>query len=109
RRLTIIAPGVSVPPQARGTIPPPPPCGKEIVRLESLAAKYPDAIPVGGNVKEPRLRELVDPMFPEEARRAGVGGTVVLEVLIDRAGYIGDMHVIEPGPCGMTQAATEAV
>ena len=51
----------------------------------------------------------VDPPYPELARRAGVEGTVVLEVRIDESGSVTDIQVLRGLPLGVSEAAVQAV
>jgi TonB family protein len=51
----------------------------------------------------------VDPVYPESARRAGISGTVVLDVAIDEAGHVSDAQVVRGLPFGLSEAAVEAV
>jgi TonB family protein len=51
----------------------------------------------------------VDPPYPESARRAGVEGTVVLDVRIDESGSVTDIQVLRGLPLGVSEAAVAAV
>jgi len=79
---------------------------------EGLAADE-DAEPAlapPGEVLEPAvLLSKVDPVYPEGARRAGVEGTVLLEVAIDASGRVTDVVVLRGLPFGVSQSAVEAV
>ena len=48
------------------------------------------------------------PVYPPIARAAGIGGTVVLQATISKAGTIENLHVIA-GPAMLQQAALDAV
>jgi TonB family protein len=50
----------------------------------------------------------VDPIYPEEAKKAGIEGTVVLGATIDGEGKITDVKVLESVP-GLDQAAVDAL
>lgn len=54
-----------------------------------------------------RLRR-VDPIYPEEAKKAGIEGTVILGATIDGEGKVTDVKVLESVP-GLDQAATDAL
>lgn len=59
----------------------------------------------------PDLRKVhhVAPVYPESARKAGVGGTVILDVVVGRDGLVREVHVLRPAPYGLTEAALAAV
>lgn len=63
-----------------------------------------------GEVLEPAvLLSKVDPVYPNGARRAGVQGTVVMDVTIDASGRVTDVVVLRGLPLGVSRAADEAV
>lgn len=64
---------------------------------------------VGGDVKAPVVMQRVEPLFPEEARKARVAGIVILEAIIDREGNVKDAYVLKPLPFGLSEAAVDAV
>lgn len=66
------------------------------------------AVRVGGNVRPPVKLVDVLPVLPEEAARAGVRGTVILEVTIDVDGTVKDARVLRSVPM-LDTAALEAV
>lgn len=57
----------------------------------------------------PVLKTRVEPAYPATARKAGVGGDVVLQVVVERDGTIGSVFAVQEGPLGLTTAATDAV
>jgi len=65
--------------------------------------------PVGGDVKAPVVIVHVDPLYPEEAQREHISGTVILETVIDHTGVVGDVKVLKPLPHGLSEAAVNAV
>lgn len=65
------------------------------------------ALPPGA--RPPVLKTRVEPQYPLAARRAGVGGEVVLQVVVERDGTIGGVFPVQEGPLGLTEAATDAV
>jgi TonB family protein len=85
-----------------------------LVLLASLAqapappAGEPDAVRIGGEIQEPRKVKNVAPEYPEEARRAGLGGMVVIECTIDLKGNVREARV-EKGVPPLTDAALKAV
>lgn len=85
-------PGLPPPP------PPPPP-------LDQTLGNAP--VRVGGNVKAPTKTRDVRPVYPDEAREAGVQGVVILEVTVDATGHIADARVLRSIPL-LDTAALEA-
>lgn len=67
------------------------------------------APPAPGLVEAPVLVKRVEPVYPDLARRAGIDGTVELEVSIDASGDVTDVEVVRGLPLGLSEAAAEAV
>ena len=63
---------------------------------------------VGGNVREPRKIRDVAPVLPEEARRAGMKGTVRLEIVIGPDGQVLGAKADHSNPV-LAEAAISAV
>ncbi len=63
---------------------------------------------VGGDVKEPKKIKDVKPVYPEEAKNAGVQGIVIIETLIGTDGAIKQAQVLRPVPM-LDKAALDAV
>src|SRR5262245_9565266 len=57
----------------------------------------------------PRLLTKVVPEYPEVARKAGIQGTVTLSCLIDAAGRVQDIKIVEPGIPLLNDSAVAAV
>lgn len=68
-----------------------------------------DAVRAGGNVKAPRVVKSVEPVYPEEARRANASGIVIVETVIDKTGHVVDAVVLKSLPYGLSDAALDAV
>ncbi len=90
--------------------PPPPPAPpmspelkKELAEFESGAVKAWD------DVKPPRLMKSVQPVYPEEARKARTQGAVILNVRTDKKGNISDVMVLKSVDESLARAAIEAV
>ena len=64
---------------------------------------------VGGDVKAPVVINRVEPVYPEEARKARIMGIVIVEAIIDQNGVVKDVEVLKPLPFGLDQAAVDAV
>jgi protein TonB len=60
-------------------------------------------------VKAPVVRHRVDPVYPEEARRARVAGIVIIEAVIGKDGRVKSARVLKPLPFGLDEAALDAV
>lgn len=69
---------------------PPPPSGTEALEAAVLVSR-------------------VEPSYPERARRAGIEGTVEIEVAISANGDITDIEVVRGLPFGVSEAAADAV
>ncbi|MBU2226923.1 MAG: energy transducer TonB [Proteobacteria bacterium] len=62
-----------------------------------------------GELDAPTFIHRAMPVYPRAARRLEKEGRVVLKLLIDHAGNLRSVEVIEPAPFGFTEAAIEAV
>ena len=67
----------------------------------------PEAAP--GLLEAPVVITRVEPSYPDLARRAGIEGTVELEVSIDAGGKVTDVEVARGLPLGLSEAAVDAV
>ena len=74
---------------------PPPAAGEKRIR-------------VGGNVMAKKLLHKVNPLYPPEAKEAGIEGVVQLQVLIAADGTAKDILILN-GDAVLAQAAAEAV
>ncbi len=61
-----------------------------------------------GDIKPPKLIKKVEPIYPETARKAGIEGTVLLEVTTDIYGRVKNIKVLESIP-ELNRAAVDAV
>jgi TonB family protein len=62
----------------------------------------------GGVVAEPKLIYRALPVYPLNAKQAGITGDVVVKTSIDQKGNVVDMHVVS-GPLMLRQAALDAL
>jgi len=61
-------------------------------------------------VKPPALKRFVPAVYPPEAEAAGIAGSVMLSIVIDETGKVGEVKVLDPGPHpGFAPAAVAAV
>lgn len=63
----------------------------------------------GRDVQEPKVVRRIDAVYTEEAKAAGAAGTVVLEVRIDKSGFVRDAKVVKSMGYGLDEAAADAV
>ncbi len=91
-------PNVAPPPP-----PPPPPPKAEVPKPVT-----PSRIRMGGDVEAARLIREVQPLYPQLARDARIGGTVLLKAIISRDGKVEDLSLVSGQPL-LVAAAMDAV
>ena len=74
----------------------------------SLVAGNEQAQGLGGTLATPPLIHRVEPVYPEQAREAGVEGVVIVEVRVDATGKVETARVLRGIPL-LNDAALEAV
>ena len=52
-------------------------------------------IRAGGEIKPPKLIKKVDPVYPEEARKEGIQGVVILEATTDKEGNVVKVKILK--------------
>lgn len=57
----------------------------------------------------PKVISRVEPLYPEEAKKARIAGVVILEATINEAGVVTEARVVKPLPFGLDQAALDAI
>lgn len=67
---------------------------------------YP-AVPAGGT--QPRVIDKVNPRYPAAAKRANVGGAVVIRAIVRKDGSVDEVEVLKDLPHGLGEAAADAV
>jgi TonB family protein len=67
-----------------------------------------DAVRAVGDIQPPKVIKKVDPVYPAEARKAGIEGLVILEAKADERGNVTDIRVLRSRPL-LDQAAIDAV
>jgi periplasmic protein TonB len=63
----------------------------------------------GSGISPPRLLHEVKPDYTEEARRQGLEGEVVMEIVVRQSGSVGEVKVLHGMGSGLDQRAIEAV
>ncbi len=63
----------------------------------------------GSGITPPRLLHEVKPDYTEDARRQGVEGEIVLEIVVRRDGSVGDIRLVDGLGHGLNERATAAV
>ena len=71
----------------------------------ALAQQKP-RVRVGGDIKEPKKLKDVAPIYPEDAKSAGVQGSVIIEAVIGTDGAVTEAKVLRPVPMLDTAALT---
>jgi TonB family protein len=67
-----------------------------------------DAVACKGDIQPPKLIKKIDPAYPEEARKNGIQGVVILETKTDESGRVRDVLILRSVP-GLDEAAADAV
>jgi len=70
--------------------------------------RTPSRIRVGGNVQAANLIRKVVPVYPADAKNAGIQGTVRFQVIIGKYGQVQDVQLVSGDPA-LVQAAKDAV
>jgi TonB family protein len=68
-----------------------------------------DPLQVTRDVQPPEKLSGAPPSYSAEAREAGLGGTVVLQAIIDEGGNVTDVQVLKELPMGLSEEAVKAV
>jgi TonB family protein len=81
----------------------------QLERLTPQVIDAPGAFRVGGEVAPPVAVRRVEPLYPEAARRNGVRGIVVLQVLVGKDGRVKDAVVVQGLPYGLGDSALDSI
>ncbi len=68
----------------------------------------PGPLRVGGEIAPPKKIHDVSPIYPADARAAGVGGIVIIDAIIGTDGTVRDAQILRGNPL-LNQAALDAV
>jgi protein TonB len=71
-----------------------------------VAPKY---VPPGSADRDPEVANEFKIPYPDEARRAGIEGTVRLRIVVDNEGRVVDVQVLNGPGFGLNEAAREAI
>ena len=63
----------------------------------------------GSGIEAPRLLREVKADYTEDARRRGIEGEVVMEIVVTRAGSVGDVRFLRRLGAGLDERAAQAV
>jgi TonB family protein len=77
-------------------------------RVPARAAVVKPLLQVPADVMQGRIRHAVTPEYPEDARQAGVQGTVVLDAIVSADGAVSHVELVG-GPEALSLAAMDAV
>ena len=102
------SPGLVMPLEAAEAVPPAVKVGEVIPAIPTEPVPLKDAVRAVGDIAPPKIIKKVQPVYPEEARQAGVEGIVILEVTTDKFGRVAAVRVLRSVP-PLDQAAIEAV
>ena len=75
---------------------------------KSIREDEKDVIRAKGDIIPPKLIDMVEPVYPDKARKKGIEGTVILECTVDEKGKVIDAKILRSIP-GLDQAAIDAV
>lgn len=75
---------------------------------QAAPAEKPKRIRIGGNVASANITHLVQPVYPQIAKTAGISGTVVLHCIIAKDGTMSQVEYVS-GPPLLIKAAMDAV
>lgn len=67
------------------------------------------ALPLSGDIDPPVKLYAPQPLYTEEARRAGIQGVVILEAVVDAEGNVQNVKVLKGLPMGLDKSAVDAV
>src|SRR5262245_10965738 len=77
-------------------------------RTIAVVSQQVPRIRVGGGITAPRKIKNVDPVYPDDAKAAGVEGPVILEIVVNTKGLVSEIRVLNSIPL-LDAAAIQAV
>ncbi len=78
-------------------------------KQEGVVGEVEAPIRAMGEIKPPKLIKKVDPVYPEEARKEGIQGVVILEATTDEEGNVVKVKVLESESSLLNQQAVDAL
>jgi len=90
-----------------------PPCAvlethTQLAPLEEIRRRKSSFVRVGDDLRSPCLIRQIKPVYPSQAKAARIVGNVIMEVRVDKNGYVEDVTVIKGHPL-LNQSAVSAV
>jgi protein TonB len=82
---------------------------KAVAPSEVHAYNAPKYVPPGSADSDPETADEIRIPYPDEARKAGIEGTVRLRIVVDNEGRVVDAKVLNGPGYGLDQAAREAI
>ena len=80
----------------------------ELAPLEEIRRRKSSFVRVGDGLRSPCLIRQIKPVYPSQAKAARIVGNVIMEVRVDKNGYVEDVTVIKGHPL-LNQSAVSAV
>lgn len=77
--------------------------------LKPLRAPVPEGEGKTVDITPPKIASKVTPVFPDQARKAGIDGVVILGCTIGTDGSVQEIQPVRSEPMGLTEAAMDAV
>jgi TonB family protein len=106
----VVKPPPPPPPPPPSPPSPPPPPAKEIKQTEEKIKEFEKgAVRCVGEIKPPKLIKKVEPVYPEEARKARVSGVVILGVRTDTQGRVRNAMVYKSKDPLLVEPSIDAV
>ena len=89
--------------------PPPPPPPEKIERIKKIKEFEKGAVKCVGEIKPPKLLKMVEPVYPEEARKSRVSGVVILGARTDEEGRVASVMIYKSKAPILNKPAIDAV
>src|SRR6187431_504302 len=84
-------------------------CARPLMAQDATAGSAPVLADTHATALAPVLEAHADPIYPAEALRERIAGTVGLEIAVDETGRVVDAKVVQPAGHGFDEAALAAV
>src|SRR6187431_3003305 len=84
-------------------------CARPLMAQDATAGSAPVLADTHATALAPVLEAHADPIYPAEALRERIAGTVGLEIVVDETGHVVDAKVVQPAGHGFDEAALAAV